>query len=122
VSDAPTPEEMRALQARLKHVRCVELTAWLAEGRPCSVLDVRTEEEFHARHIPGATLVPLHELEARVDEVLSLPGPLVVHCEHGVRSVQASLFLLWEGRDDVHNLAEGLAAWSGPTAHGRSSP
>jgi rhodanese-related sulfurtransferase len=60
-------------------------------------------------------LVPLHELEARADEVLALPGPLVVHCEHGVRSVSASHFLAARGRDDVFNLAEGLCAWRGPT-------
>ena len=99
-----------------RHIRCAELEQWLAEGRACTVLDVRTEEEWAARHIPGATLVPLHELEARVDEVLALPGPLVVHCEHGVRSLNAAYFLASRGRDDVYNVVEGLCAWRGPTA------
>jgi len=102
-------------------VRCVELAAWLAEGRVCSILDVRTEGEFRSHRLPGATLVPLHELAARIDEVLALPGPLVVHCEHGIRSLDASVYLVWQGRDDVFNVVEGLAAWRGPLTHGRGN-
>lgn len=102
-----------------RHLHCAELQQWLAEGRACSVLDVRTEPEWIARHIPGAKLVPLHELEARLDEVLELPGPLVVHCEHGVRSVSAAHFLAAKGRTDVFNVVEGLSAWRGPVEGGR---
>ncbi len=104
--------------AEPRNVRCAELEQWLAEGRPCTILDVRTEPEWTARHIPGATLVPLHELEARLDEVLDLPGPLVVHCEHGVRSVSAAHFLAARGRGDVFNVTEGLCAWRGPVESG----
>lgn len=101
-----------------REIRCAELQQWLAEGRPCTILDVRTEPEWIARRIPGATLVPLHELEARLDEVLDLPGPLVVHCEHGVRSVSAVQFLASRGRPDVINVSEGLCAWRGPAEVG----
>jgi rhodanese-related sulfurtransferase len=114
----PSPEDVAALHERLEHVRCAELATWLAEGRACTVLDVRTEEEHRSHRIPGAVLVPLHELSARRDAVLALPGPLIVHCEHGIRSVQAALYLLREGRDDVRNLVEGLVAWRGPTESG----
>jgi len=102
-------------------VRCVELAEWLAEGRVCSILDVRTEGEFRSHRLPGATLVPLHELAERIDEVLALPGPLVVHCEHGIRSLDASVYLVWQGRDDVFNVVEGLSAWRGPLARGRGN-
>ena len=102
-------------------MRCVELAEWLAEGRVCSILDVRTEGEFRSHRLPGATLVPLHELAERIDEVLALPGPLVVHCEHGIRSLDASVYLVWQGRDDVFNVVEGLSAWRGPLARGRGN-
>lgn len=118
-SDAvPTASELAACAAAVKPVRCAELAAWLADGRPCSILDVRTEGEFHSHRIPGATLVPLHELADRIDEVLALPGPLVVHCEHGIRSLDASVYLVWQGRADVYNVVEGISAWSGPLARG----
>ena len=114
----PTASELAACAADVKSVRCAELAVWLAEGRPCSILDVRTEGEFHSHRIPGATLVPLHELVERIDEVLALPGPLVVHCEHGIRSLDASVYLVWQGRGDVFNVVEGLAAWRGALACG----
>jgi rhodanese-related sulfurtransferase len=98
----------------VRSLRCAELAEWLADGRACSILDVRTAGEFHSHRIPGATLIPLHELEARVDEALALPGPLVVHCEHGIRSLDASVYLVWQGRRDVYNVVEGIAAWRGP--------
>lgn len=99
-------------------MRCAELAEWLVTGRACTILDVRTEGEFFSHRIPGATLVPLHELVERIDEVLALPGPLVVHCEHGIRSLDASVYLVWQGRTDVFNVVEGIAAWRGPVEHG----
>jgi rhodanese-related sulfurtransferase len=116
----PTAAELAACAADVKSVRCAELAAWLASGRACSILDVRTEGEHLSHRIPGATLVPLHELVERIDEVLALPGPLVVHCEHGIRSLDASVYLVWQGRADVFNVVEGIAAWPGPLEHGRS--
>jgi rhodanese-related sulfurtransferase len=121
-ADLPSEEEMRQLHEELPHVTCAELARWLADGRICTVLDVRTAPEWLSRRIPGAVLVPLHELPARVDEALGLPGPLVVHCEHGIRSVDASLYLRWQGRQDVYNVREGLAAWEGPAEHGPLQP
>src|SRR5262249_30837147 len=109
-----TATELAACVAEVKSLRCAELATWLAEGRACTVLDVRTSEEFRSHRIPGAKLVPVQELAERIDEVLALPGPLVVHCEHGIRSLDASVYLVWQGRHDVHNVVEGIAAWSGP--------
>lgn len=109
---------MQACYDRLAHIRCAELATQLADGPPCTVLDVRTLQEWRSHRIPGAVHVPLGELEARIDDVLALPGPLVVCCEHGVRSVDASLYLLWQGRTDVVNVVEGVAAWEGPLASG----
>jgi rhodanese-related sulfurtransferase len=115
----PTIDEIREFESALQHLTCVELAKWLAEGKPCTILDVRTEGEWLARRIPQARLVPLSRLEERLDEVLALPGPLVVHCEHGMRSFDASMYLIWQGRRDVFNLTEGLAAYRGPVELGR---
>jgi rhodanese-related sulfurtransferase len=115
---APTAVELAACAAEVKHLRCAELAAWLGEGRPCSIVDVRTEGEYHSHHLAGAHLVPLHELVERVEEVLALPGPLVVHCEHGIRSLDASVYLVWQGRTDVYNVVEGIAAWPGRVERG----
>ncbi len=113
VDAVPTASELAACAADVQALRCADLAAWLAEGRACTILDVRTEGEFHSHRIPGARLIPLHELAARIDEALALPGPLVVHCEHGIRSLDASAYLVWQGRRDVYNVVEGIAAWGG---------
>ena len=43
-----------------------ELAALLSPSDAPLLLDVRTPEEFAAGHVPGATLVPVQELEARL--------------------------------------------------------
>ncbi|MCC6848873.1 MAG: rhodanese-like domain-containing protein [Deltaproteobacteria bacterium] len=114
----PTAGELAACAAEVRPLHCAELASWLAAGRACSIVDVRTEGEFRSHRLPGARLVPLHALVERIDEVLALPGPLVVHCEHGVRSLDATAYLVWRGRGDVHNVVEGIAAWRGVLERG----
>ncbi|HYC76087.1 MAG TPA: rhodanese-like domain-containing protein [Planctomycetota bacterium] len=116
--DPPGPDEVDRWFREVPKITCEELQRRLAAGEAITVLDVRTEGEWSARRIPGARHVPLQEFEDRLDELLAMPGPLAVHCEHGVRSIDATLFLKWQGRDDVLNVVEGLCAWSGPTTSG----
>jgi rhodanese-related sulfurtransferase len=80
------------------------------------VLDVRTPEEYRRLgHIPGAILLPV---DLVVSGVATLPRdrPLLVHCEHGVRSVYACELLERAGFDDLVHLPGGLSAWNGPRA------
>lgn len=54
------------------------------------VLDVRRDDEWAEGHIEGAVHLPLHELEARLDEIPD--GEVWVHCASGYRaSIAASL-------------------------------
>lgn len=84
-----------------------ELAERLALG--ATVVDVREVAEYEEAHVPGAILVPLSELEARVDEI---PGdePVLVICRSGARSARACEFLAPLGRD-VTNVAGGTLAW-----------
>jgi rhodanese-related sulfurtransferase len=117
-TDEPAPEEVERWFAELKQASCAELEHLIDAGARPQVLDVRTKGEYAARRIPGATLVPLQEFEDRIEELLALPGPLYVHCEHGVRSIDACLLLKWQGRHDVINVIEGLSAYRGATEKG----
>lgn len=76
------------------------------------VLDVRTEPEFGAYHIEGATLLPIQELQMRLDE-LDKDAKYVVYCEHGMRSAAACEFLAEQGFGDLRNVLGGMAAWVG---------
>jgi rhodanese-related sulfurtransferase len=95
-----------------------ELEERLAHPAPPLLLDVRTEEEYVGLgHIPGATLIPIHELAQRLDE-LNPEQPTVVICEHGVRSFDASRYLLYKGFKNISHLAAGMAEWNGARAFG----
>jgi rhodanese-related sulfurtransferase len=86
------------------------------------VLDVRTPDEYDtAGHIPGANLLPV-DLIAAAPATLPRDGkPLLVYCQHGIRSVTASRFLAAAGFSDVMNLVGGLSCWRGPREHGPAS-
>jgi metal-sulfur cluster biosynthetic enzyme/rhodanese-related sulfurtransferase len=78
------------------------------------VLDVRTEAEFANGHIPGATLVPVDELEDRLGELPPPDARLLVTCAVGGRSLQACSTLAEHGWTNLLNLAGGMHAWPGP--------
>jgi rhodanese-related sulfurtransferase len=107
-----------AREPRFQTIDGEELYRKLAFGDPLVVVDVRTESEYAARHIPGSLLVPLHELESRLGEIPPPSTPTAVVCEHGIRSISACGFLCEHGFGPLFNLAGGLATWPGPTVAG----
>jgi rhodanese-related sulfurtransferase len=78
------------------------------------LLDVRTPEEYLGLgHIPGARLLPIHQLPEQM-AALNPEQKTVVICEHGVRSFNASQFLAHHGFSALWNLTAGMAEWNGP--------
>jgi len=75
------------------------------------ILDVRQPEEWEAGHIPGATLIPLGELESRVDE-LPQDEEIVVVCRSGNRSATGRDILLDAGFTDVTSMGGGMNEWA----------
>ena len=84
-----------------------ELRALLAAPAPPLLLDVRSPLEYARRHLPGAVLLPLPELPARVAEV-PRGVPVVAYCQSGVRSAQAVAMLAALGYENVQSLQGGL--------------
>ena len=74
------------------------------------VLDVRTPEEYEEAHLPGATLIPLEQLEARYGE-LPQDETILVYCRTGNRSLQAVYLLENAGFNRVHSLDRGIKNW-----------
>jgi rhodanese-related sulfurtransferase len=74
------------------------------------VLDVREQYEWDEKHIPGATLIPLGELAARVDE-LPRDQEIVVVCRSGNRSQDGRDILLQAGFEQVTSMAGGINQW-----------
>ena len=75
------------------------------------ILDVRQPEEWNESHIPGATLIPLGELESRVNEIPT-DQEVVVVCRSGNRSQQGRDILLSAGYEQVTSMAGGMNQWS----------
>lgn len=82
-----------------------------AQERGEYVLDVRTDAEYREGHVPGATLLPLADLGARMNEVPK-DRPVYVICRSGNRSAQASAQLVKAGYTQVFNVDGGMNAWT----------
>ncbi|MBE0688057.1 MAG: rhodanese-like domain-containing protein [Anaerolineaceae bacterium] len=74
------------------------------------VLDVREVSEWEDGHIPDATLIPLGELESRMDEIPADQEVLIV-CRSGNRSAQARDLLTNAGFTNVTSMAGGMNQW-----------
>lgn len=73
------------------------------------LLDVRTPGEFQNGHIPGAVLIPLDELSARIRRIPK-GREIICICESGSRSSLASRQLSNLGYQ-VNNLHGGMNRW-----------
>jgi NADPH-dependent 2,4-dienoyl-CoA reductase/sulfur reductase-like enzyme/rhodanese-related sulfurtransferase len=65
------------------------------------LVDVRTPEEFTARHIPGAINIPVDELRSRLNE-LPQDREIAAYCQVGQRGYLATRLLLQKGFDAVN--------------------
>jgi rhodanese-related sulfurtransferase len=76
------------------------------------VLDVRTEKEFQAGHIPGAVHIDVNakDFEAQVAK-LGTNKTFLVHCKAGVRSRRACGKLDAAGFQNLIDLAPGFDGW-----------
>ncbi len=82
-----------------------------------TILDVRQPREYEKSHIPGAILIPLAEINDRIEEI-DRDKPTVVYCAIGGRSRVAAQMLSGSGFSSVYNLSGGIKAWQGNTAIG----
>jgi rhodanese-related sulfurtransferase/rubrerythrin len=84
------------------------------DERQYTLVDVRQPAEYAAVHIPGAVLMPLMELEARLFD-LPHDRELVFYCRTGARSQVAAMLATEAELSDkrVYNLVGGILAWKG---------
>lgn len=78
----------------------------------CLLFDVRTPEEYASHHIAGAKLLPIQELNERHPEIpRNSPTPVLIICEHGIRSAHAARALAEAGWENIVNVSGGMAEW-----------
>lgn len=86
-----------------------EAQARLADQQSFFLLDVREPDEYRAGHIAGAKLIPLGELNRRMNE-LPQDREILCVCRSGSRSASAARQLISAGYRAI-NLRGGLMAW-----------
>ena len=89
----------------------LELKSRLDKGDQLVLLDVREQWEFDLAKLNGSTLIPLATLPNSLVK-LNRDAEIIAICHHGMRSADATNFLLQQGFPNVKNLVGGIDAWS----------
>lgn len=96
-----------------ENISPVELDKLLKNQNKFYLLDVRLPVEHELAAIENSTLIPLHELPHRWNEIQAEPDQtVVIYCHHGVRSWHAALYLEQQGFQKLYSLDGGIDAWS----------
>ena len=87
-----------------------ELKARFDSGETPQIIDVREPFEFEICRLPGAVLIPLAQLPARLSEI-NREREVILQCKVGARSARAAAFLRGQGFANARNLTGGILAW-----------
>ncbi|MEO6308605.1 MAG: rhodanese-like domain-containing protein [Nitrospiraceae bacterium] len=88
-----------------------ELKSRLDKGDQLVLVDVREEWEYSLAKLEGSILIPLGTLPQSLAR-LTRDSEIIAICHHGMRSADATNFLLQQGFSNVKNLVGGIDAWS----------
>ena len=116
VAAQDSPEKSRPSQnqtetSRTKRIEVEEFDK-LRASKTNTVLDVRTEKEFKAGHIPGAINVDVNSPEfAQKLGQLDKSKTYLVHCGAGVRSARACKEMESLGFTNLYDLSSGFRGW-----------
>ena len=78
------------------------------EDKNAVLLDVRTQDEYNAKHINGSINIPIQSLDKISIEVENYSTPLYVYCHSGTRSARAAKKLRQMGYSNVTDIG-GIA-------------
>ena len=106
-----TDDAAHAPAPALSAVTAARLLERLREGEPFTLLDVREPAEAERGRIRDSVLVPLAELTRGAGPAAG-SGPVVVYCEHDLRSRRAARVLRDRGLTEVEYLAGGIVSFA----------
>ena len=117
-------ELARVVEGEVDHVNPETLADWIIQGKAdFRLIDLRTEPEFSAYHIPGAENVALTTLP---EYGLAKNEKILLYSEGGIHSAQAWFLLKAKGYRGVYILRGGLEEWKNqvlfPTLAADSTP
>jgi parallel beta-helix repeat protein len=83
----------------------------MVDSNSAVTLDVRSQSEYDSGHIRNAKLIPVTDLQERLNE-LDKNDSILVYCLGGGRSKTASQLLTDNGFEHVSNMLGGISAWT----------
>jgi rhodanese-related sulfurtransferase len=95
---------------QMSSTREIDIEQFASANPSGTVVDVRERAEFASGHVPGARLIPMGHLAARMRE-LDRTGPVYVICATGNRSLAMTDLLRGAGFD-AYSVAGGTVAWA----------
>lgn len=97
------------VEKEVDHLSAEDLADWIIQNRAdYRLIDLRTEPEFAAYHIPTAECIQLPNL---LTSDLQRNEKIILYSEGGIHSAQAWFLLKAQGFKSVYMLFGGLAEW-----------
>lgn len=93
----------------MKEISAQELKE-LLQKEEIQVIDVRESYETPKVEALNAINIPLQSIPQNMDKIVK-DKKVVIHCQHGVRSMHAIDFLEQNGFDNLINLTGGIVMW-----------
>lgn len=88
-----------------------EVNARIARGDKVLLVDVREPWEFAVCKLPGAQSIPLGALPANLNALLDAEE-VICYCHHGMRSLDAAVWLRQQGVESAKSMAGGIERWA----------
>jgi len=92
-------------------ISALEVNERIARGDKLLLVDVREQWEYDLCKIPGAKLIPLGTLPANLNTLLDM-DEVICYCHHGMRSLDAAVWLRQQGVESAKSMAGGIERWS----------
>ena len=106
-------EESMKEDITYKQISAEKAMEFMETEKDYIILDVRTQEEYDEKHIPGAVLVPNETIgKGEIKELPDKDQMILVYCRSGNRSKQASGKLIQLGYTNVYEFG-GINSWPG---------
>ena len=96
--------------AAMQNINAVDMQKITKQNPEVYLLDVRTLGEYQQKRIKGARLIPIDQIQNRINEIPK-NRPIIVYCETGVRSALVGRYLDQIGYQVVYNLSQGIMGW-----------
>ncbi len=105
-------EKLNSNIGKVNEISIFELEKMVSEKVDFQLIDVRLDYEYGICHLPNAQLIPLNDIENKVNQI-SKNKPVVFYCHHGMRSAHAIKTLQkMDVFNNLINLEGGIDEWA----------